>query len=220
MLVTKGDFVRDVRIAMDMNSSDATLVGGGDAETLELDEIIISTAPRAVKEIEMQAPVWALGEGVSISPTIVSSLGGVAITQGLYFSDKKGGNTIVVQAKDFMRLISLKLSDWTVAISEAVDTSHPCYKRQAQRWGGLKAGPGRPLAVIDYDPAHGQLIRTFGSTTDLPHVEVCKYCPLPKWDIASTQMYIGDGVYDECVARTAEIVSGIIGGNQGSESSE
>lgn len=95
MLVTKTDFVKAVRVAMDMNSSDSTLTGASDCETLELDDIIIDTAPRAIKEVEMSVPVWMLGEGVTLRPTIITNgdpgLNIPAGEVGLFVSSDQGG---------------------------------------------------------------------------------------------------------------------------------
>lgn len=213
MLVTKADFVRAVRVAMDMNSSDGTLIGASDCETLELDDIISATAPRAIKEVEMEVPVWLLGEGVRLTPTFISNGDpglNIPVKGDEFISDDQGGCAIVIKNCDFLRLIALRMQDWSTTLSEAVDTTHWRYKRQRSRWPGLRATPERGLAVIDSDATHGQLLRIFGSAGK--HVAVCSYCPMPEWNPLTTQIYVGDGCYDECVARTAALVTGIIGG--------
>lgn len=162
------DLVKEIMIAIDMNSSHESLLAENDIETLSLKEIAESKLAIAARIVESNAPSWLLDAGRALSGSIT-------------FSSEIGkGRGRMQLPDDFMRLITFKMSDWERAVTEPITENDPRYKLQSSRYGGLRGNPQKPVVAIVNEPTG--LVLEFWSCTGGESVTLQRgrYLPIPK----------------------------------------
>lgn len=88
---------------------------------------------------------------------------------------------------DFMRLVSIKFSDWKRAVTE-ITTDADCLAMQASGIEGIMGSPERPVALIDVDPFGMKQLKLF-STDSEARLEHAFYVPVPKPDSSGSLSY-------------------------------
>ncbi|MDE7441687.1 MAG: hypothetical protein K2M69_05955 [Muribaculaceae bacterium] len=176
MTVQAEEMARAVKVAIDMNRGDEPLIMEGDIDTLTLDEIIFAKLTDAVRMVEMEAPHSMLESGHDF----VSGTGsGGAVLGGIFMDDD--GKGFIPLPKDFMRLISFRMSDWKRTVYDAITESDPAYRKQSSRWKGICGCPERPVVAI-VRRSEGKVLE-FYSCRDLEaSVTQASYLPYPRID--------------------------------------
>ena len=168
MLYAVSDIKRDVRIAIDQNMTSTALSALGDVDTLSLEEIIESKIETAARMVETSASHLLLDGGEPFADSIE------------WDSEQGNGSGHIILPPDFMRLVSFKMSDWSMPVFEAISAEDPLYARQKSRYPGVRGCPQRPVVAIVQWP-DGLVLEfyscTAGSTVD---VESDCYLPYPK----------------------------------------
>ena len=173
MVVQAEEMARAVKVAIDMNRGDEPLIMEGDTDTLTLDEIIYAKLADAVRLVEMEAPHSMLESGHDI-------VSDEAVSTGGFFMDDDGKGFIPLP-KDFMRLISFRMSDWKRTVYDAITESDPAYRKQSSRWKGICGCPERPVVAI-VRRSEGKVLE-FYSCRDLEaSVTQASYLPYPRID--------------------------------------
>ena len=72
MTIQATEMAMAVRVAIDMNRRDASLLDEGDAETLSLDDIIMAKLADAVRMVETEAPAFMLEAGMTLPTATVT----------------------------------------------------------------------------------------------------------------------------------------------------
>ena len=109
MTIQATEMAMAVRVAIDMNRRDASLLDEGDAETLSLDDIIMAKLADAVRMVETEAPAFMLEGGHDFAD---------CNGDNVFMNDD--GSGFVVLPDDFMRLVSFRMSDWKRTVFEAI----------------------------------------------------------------------------------------------------
>lgn len=168
MIYRIDELVRDVRVALDMNERNDSLLEEQEPATLTLDEIIKSKIEHGARVVESNAPVWLLDSGKPLSGSIT-------------FSSQVGkGRGRLQLPDDFMRLITFKMSDWERAVTEPITESDPRYLFQSSRFAGLRGNPQKPVVAIISEPTG--LVLEFWSCTGGSSVVLQRgrYLPMPR----------------------------------------
>lgn len=168
MIIRTDALIRDVRLALDMNSQDKALTEGEDPDTLALDEIILGKLEQGARIVERDAPVWLLDSGKPLSGSLT-------------FDKEVGkGRGRMKLPDDFMRLITFKMSDWSRAVTEAITETDARYAHQSSKHAGLRGNPERPVVALISEPTG--LVLEFWSCTGGADVTLQRgrYLPIPK----------------------------------------
>ena len=94
--------------------------------------LINSILDEAAKRTLMSAPIHVIEPTDASSQTVTADAGG----------DKIG---YIELPDNFLRLISLKMTDWEREVNEAITTYHPGYKMQRNKY--VRGGVSKPVAV-------------------------------------------------------------------------
>lgn len=186
--------LEEVRIAMDMNARNAPMVGINDLDTLTLDDMIRHYLPIAAREAETAAPQHLLGAGQPFATSI-----------GWEGSIGSGSGRILLP-DDFLRLVSFKMSDWSYAVTAAIEETDPLYRLQGSRYAGVRGNPQRPVVALLHE-ARGLMLQ-FWSCKAGANVKVtrARYIPIPK--IGSDGMIeISSKLKDAVVYKTAYLTA-------------
>ena len=183
--------VREARIAIDQNNNSTPLAALGDIDTLTLDEIIRSKVEDAARLVEESAAHYLLDAGKSFGGSV------------LWESEPGYGAGKINLPSDFMRLVTFRMSDWYLPVTEAITETDPLYPMQASRYAGVRGNPQQPVVAITHSDT-GQVLEFYGV-----QVSVARYLALPK---------INGGYIDLCpklvravVYRLASMTCAIIG---------
>lgn len=156
--------MRDVRMYIDQNETNAALIENEDIETLSLDDIIESKIEEGVRAVELSAPLRMLDTGYNFANSVT-------------FKEDYSGYTILPD--DFMRFVVFKMSDWKKAVYEAIDTTDPKYQYQSSTQRGIKGNPEKPVCAIVPYP-QGLALEFYSCRSASATVEKAVYMKLPK----------------------------------------
>ena len=157
---------RAVRVAIDMNRTDEALANAGDAETLDLDEIIISKLADAVRMVEMEAPAHLLESGHDFSERVS------------VYDDGKG---YAILPHDFMRLICFRMSDWERGVYDALSETDAEYGLMSSRHRGVSGSAEKPRVAI-VRRSEGKVLEFAGSEDGDASCTQATYMPYPEID--------------------------------------
>lgn len=171
MIVQATEMAMAVRVAIDMNRRDASLLDEGDAETLSLDDIIMAKLADAVRMVETEAPAFMLEGGHDF-----------ADCDGDNVFMNADGSGFVVLPDDFMRLVSFRMSDWRRTLFDAISETDPRYSLQSSKWKGIRGNPEKPVCAI-VRRSEGKVLEFYSCNDAGATVEQACYIPVPKIDI-------------------------------------
>ena len=195
MTVRADEMARAVRVAIDMNKGDRPLIMEGDTDTLTLDEIIVSKLADAVRLVEMEAPPFMLESG--------HDLGDDHLFIG---ADGKG---FLILPRDFMRLVSFRMSDWERTVFEAITESDPEYALQSSRFKGICGNPEKPVVAV-VRRSEGKVLEFYSCKSEKAIVTQASYLPYPKID-PDGGIDVSKDCYRAAVYRAAALVLGSMG---------
>lgn len=161
------DIQKAVRVVLDKNAVSAQLQDLVDTDTLNVNEIIEASIPRAVRNVHMIAPIDFLEYGHDIG-------------SGLYW-DKNGKSGWVLLPDDFMRLIVFEMSDWERPVYEPITPEDPLYAQQKSRWGGIRGNAERPVCALCMRP-EGKVLEFYSCKNDKAYMTRGMYVPYPQLD--------------------------------------
>lgn len=194
MIVQAEEMATAVRVAIDMNTNSTPLLVGGDADTLELDDIIYAKLADAVQLVEQEAPLHLLEQGHTFGDGVV------------WEEDGKGW---IILPNDFMRLVRFKMSDWERAVCVAIDDDDPVYLRQSSRWKGICGNPAKPVVAI-VNRQEGKVLEFYSCHDDSATVDQAFYIPYPRIDIDGG-IDVSEQCYRSAVYRAAGLALASVG---------
>ena len=154
--------VRDVRVCLDENRTDAALLDSGDIETLTLDEIIRSKVCEGVDYVHSLAPYDLLEQGHNFGYS------------DLHWRELESG--FVLLPDDFLRLVVFRMSDWERPVFVPITVDSPQYRSQRSRWKGLRGTVQRPVCAVVQRP-EGLSLEFYSSKDTGATVDKAVYIP-------------------------------------------
>lgn len=194
MIYQVKDMVRDVKVAIDMNSHSESLLKDEDLDTLSLDEIIMAKLCDAVRIVEMEAPPEMLENGHDFGEDYI-----------LY----EDGSGMIKLPEDFMRLVAFRMSDWRRTVFEAISDRDPQYKLQSSKWKGIKGNPAKPVVAI-VRRSEGKVLEFYSSTDPEADIAQATYVPYPQID-HNGGIDIAEECYRASVYRAATLALASVG---------
>lgn len=213
MIYTVSEICKQVRIAMDENGVDEKLLSAGDADTLELDEIIKSKIEEGVKAVEMAAPVFMLHSGHCFTE---DTSGGESFKSGAVYWNGDGSGFIILP-DDFCRLLSFKMSDWKRTVHTAISSDDPQYELQSSEFGGIRGNVDKPVVAIVMRSL-GLTLEFYSCESEEAIVSESDYLPEPK--IADGCIDVSEKCYKACIYHIAALVLLTIGNEKLAETLE
>lgn len=196
MVYKVADIIRDVRIVMDTNDIDASLLADKDTDTLQLDDIIRSVIVDAVKTIEINAPAQFLDSGYNFGDQ-------------LYWNEDGSGKVLL--PLDFMRLIVFRMSDWDMPVYTAITETNPIYALQHSRFGGIRGNWQKPVCAIVKRP-EGNVLEFYSCKDETATIDSAIYIPIPR--IEEDAIEISERCYRAVVCQCAGLTASILGENK------
>lgn len=190
------DIKKDVRIALDENSSGEQLEQISDVSTLQLDDIIESSILDAMRIVALSAPLYML-EPKSANAEI--SWRSVA------------GTGIVALPSDFLRIVSFKMSDWLMPVVSSVALNTPEYKMQFSKFEGLRGSYDNPKIIIE-----GNKIYFFSSKSNSSTLDELSYISMPC--ISSKRIEYPYKAYRAAILKCASMIASTLAETQLSQS--
>ena len=190
MKYSLSQIISDTRIWTGHNREDRQLIAIGDPYTLSLDELIRSKVEIAARNVLLEAPASLLMPGYPIHTQLI-------------WQDSQGrGMAMLPLPEDFLRLLSVRLSDWRRP-ARIISDDHPASRWQSSPFAGVRGNPARPVAVITATPA-GRVAALYSSKAG-PSVRIlqAQYVPTPR--ITDGFIRLPETLYPEVVARIAHL---------------
>lgn len=194
MTVQATEMAKAVRVAIDMNKGSEPLLNEENCDTLSLDEIIMSKLADAVRLVEMEAPATMLESGHDFGENLFMG------------EDGKG---FVILPRDFMRLVSFRMSDWKRTVFEAINEQDPRYSLQSSKWKGVCGNTEKPVCAI-VRRAEGKVLEFYSCSDNKATVTQATYIPIPKIDMDGG-IDVADDCYRAAIYRTASLALASIG---------
>lgn len=196
------NIVRAVRVVLDQNKDSAPLAAVGDIDTLSIDEIIEESIPGAIRAVLLTAPDTFFDGGISATSEALK-MKKHAVANNVY------GYVSVELPADFIRLLSMKMSDWDFAVSYAFPRGDAAYAIQHSRVTSLHGNAQRPVAVVTPDGKH---IEAFSSKEDA-RLDEFVYVGMPSVveEGSDKAVEIGGKMYPSVVYYCASLVCATLG---------
>ena len=209
MQVSEATIIRDVRVAMDENTSVAPFTDSDgntfDPDTLEMEEIIKSKIADGVNAVRSVAPLSKL------EPARMAS----GESWPIKWIDEEKMIGEVPLPDDYLRMVLFKMSDWTHAVTTTIAVDSALYHQMFSRWKGVRGNPSRPNIAIATDTSTGKNVIQFFScdsteaTAELAYIKRCDKPNEP--DEPNTTYEIEQGIYWAVVLKTAALVAATYG---------
>lgn len=140
MFYKVADIVKDVLALLDIaDDAHEDLL---ENSSRKIGDVVKSNIEDAALTILREAPLLRLGSGVPYDDVSVA-----------WHQSRGVGSGYIVMPDDFLRLVSLQMSDWRRSVNgdELITKSHPLYARQQSRFAGIKGNPHNPVvALVDH----------------------------------------------------------------------
>jgi len=187
------DIVRDVKVCLDENVDSTALALLGDADTLTLDDIIESKIADAARLVESGAAHHLLDRGEPFGDNI-------------WWQQAPGyGMGMIQLPDDFLRLVTYRMSDWAMPVTEAITEEDPRYAMQSSRYGGVRGNPWRPVVAIVQHPT-GLMLEFYTCQAGAGVViNAARYIPMPR--ISGGKIKVCEKLYRAIIYRTASLTA-------------
>lgn len=174
--------IRDVRICIDENRTDESLLQHGDEETLRLDEVIRSKILEGIERVHKIASFTMLEQGHNIEDSE---------SVALYWGDLESG--WILLPEDFMRLVVFEMDDWDRPVYSVVTPDMPEYAKCRSRIKAIRGTAQNPRCALTVHPS-GKMLEFYSCKSRNARVRKGVYIPYPKMEDVAI-----DGVETECV---------------------
>ena len=149
-----------IKISLKQLASEvATLLGESLAPECQPEE---SPFPDLEERVRILAPVVL---EVLICKSSVEMLSGWAKLEGPVIHDSEGRATLHLP-DDFLRLVALKMSDWSLPVTKITSEGDPNYPFTGSRWESIRGSRERPVVTLQLTPSGGKCLKLYGCTED------------------------------------------------------
>ena len=193
MIYSLSQIISDTRVWTGHNHEDRQLIAIEDPYTLSLDELIRSKVEMAARAVLLEAPSELLVPGLPVR------------TRLIWPGCPGKGMAMLPLPEDFLRLLSVRLSDWRRP-ARIITDDDPASRWQSSPFAGVRGNPARPVAVITANPA-GRVAALYSSMAG-PSVRLvqAQYVPIPR--ITDGFIRLPESIYHDVVARIAQFIPG------------
>lgn len=198
MVYKLDDIIKDVRIAIDENSTSEQLSEIEDQDTLSVDEIIKSKIIESMRSVSMAAPLSLL-EPTSATPSIT-------------WNDNNCGK--VKLPDNFLRLSTFMMGDWRRPIFSLITTDSPLYAQQYSSYEGVRGNSDRPIGAFVRE-ADGKYLEFFSCKSKDATLSKLLYIEIPV--IVSNKITYHELCYNAAILRCASLVAFTIGDKDGGQ---
>ena len=161
-----------------------------------------------------ESPFPGLEDRVRIeAPEVLSVLIKEADVSGISDAKPMTGD-VVVEAdgvvrlpltSDFLRLVSVRMSDWRRPVNEITGRGESKYSFQASEFSGVCGNPSRPVAIIGYDKGGNRCLELHSSGAGA-RLSYCLYLPAPVVSQTDT-LEVPDAMYESLIKRIASNIA-------------
>ena len=204
MQVSEATIIKDVRVAIDENTSVTPFTDESgnifDPDTLEMEEIIKSKIPDGINAVRAAAPISMLAPARKASGTDLT----------VTWTDEEKGIGHIALPDDYLRLVMFKMSDWAHAVSVAVSPDSPLYHQQFSEWKGVRGNPSRPVIAFATDMETGEAVLQFFScdnTEAKAELTYIQRSERQESDDGTVSYEIENAVYRPVLLKTAALVA-------------
>ena len=157
------ELVKEVRVTLDENQVESEYLQSS-TENMELNEIIRSKMPDAVRGIVEMCPVSLLNaDALTLADDDLTT--------------NKDGSGYVVLPNDFLRLVSFKLASWNRAVTSVADEGSPTGLMQRNAF--TRGTPMKPVCVLSHKADGRRVLEYFTASGGNDTVERALYVPNP-----------------------------------------
>ena len=177
MQYTVADIVEDVRIALDQNQDENSIIAQED-NTLKLDEIIRQKILHAARHLleTSDASVIDCGKTSSLNLEEIGSVG---------WGELSAWKALL--PNDYLRLLTLKMSDWKRGVHATIHVESAEYSQLQSGFIGITGNPERPvvaeaqhIGTLDDAVVQWRELEVYSSATG--ECDEFRYCPIPMID--------------------------------------
>jgi hypothetical protein len=158
----QSEILRDVRLTLDQNQVENSIIAGDD-DTLELDDVIKRKAIEAATEILRTAPL----KMIDCTEKLDTSAGAW-----------DGKAFLVETPNDYLRLAVVEMSDWDMPVHKAENDDSQWRMIVHSRFAGIAPNTHRPLVIEREQDA---LLEIYGSADSTATVKRARYIAYPVW---------------------------------------
>lgn len=155
----------------------------------DIEERVRILAPGILADLIREADLMELSEfkGIEGNPSI----------------DKSGVVTLELP-DDFLRLVSIRMSDWEWPVMTVTSPDSPIYEMQRSSWCGIRGNQQRPVAILCYE-GEKRYLKLY-SSNEGSSVELALYMPRPEVS-ADDSIAIPNMLAGPLIRQIAEAVS-------------
>jgi hypothetical protein len=164
---------QDVRVCMDENRTDDSLIIGGDEETIDLDAIIESKVLEAVRRVHSEAPYYFLEQGHNFT------------SSGIFWNGTNDTSGWLLLPNDFLRMVVFEMSDWERPAYNALTVDDPDYAKQRSRIKGIRGSVQRPVVAVAVRP-EGKVLEFYSCNSRNATISKAVYIPMPEFDVMNS----------------------------------
>lgn len=168
----------DVRIILNNNSNDESLLEVGDEGSIEINELIKSKIVDSARDVFATASLLLMDGGYPMR----EAEGNNGCLSVKWFGEKGKSGGYVILPSDFMRLVQWEMSDWEKPVSVPISQSDPQYAQQKSKFIGVRGNPTNPVVALVPHPAGIALEFYSCSGGDGVYVSSARYMPIPQVD--------------------------------------
>lgn len=159
-----------------------------------IDSLTEQNLEAAVREVEQAAPASKLDDLSRLEGAVAWHSGEVGY-----------GSGSIVLPRDFVRLVSFKMSDWGRSVGEAIETTDPRYAALRCRYAGIGGSPQKPAVAIVQE--HIGAVLEFYSCSAGAGVYIERGLYLPQRHIEEGYINFSPRLYDAVVYRLGGLVA-------------
>lgn len=182
------DIVKDVKIILDENDVTTNILSE-DQDQIQLDAIIASKIPMAVRDIHMSAPLHMLD--------------GLPLTNAPFTN--QDGTGYIILPNDFMRLAILQMTDWITPVTTVIIDTDAEYIKQKSKYAGIRGNRFKPVCALT--SSNENKILEFYSVKQGEQAKIKKFTYIPYPQESEGVILVCDKVYDAITYMTAGLTA-------------
>lgn len=194
------DIVAQVRVILEQNQAENTIIAEED-NTLKLDEVIRQKILHAARHLLETSDVSAIdyGRTASVTPTEIEGAGWGELSAWVF-----------TVPSDYLRLLTLKMSDWRRAVHGTLSMESPDYSQLQSGFVGLTGNPERPVVA---EGQHIDATHTWRGleiyTSAAGEVSEFRYCPIPAYETVDNVVVLNfpERLYRMLLYQTGSLVA-------------